>query len=711
MTSGATDPSATNPSATDLTPLFDPASIAIIGASADPESISGRPLGILLGHGYRGRVYPVNPRHEELSGLRCYPDVASVPGPIDVALVVVNASHVVPVLTACATAGVRFAVVISSGFAEQADADPAVQRATQQLADRGPMRICGPNSEGLISVHDRVPLGFSPAIDYTRGLERLIAGHVSVVAQSGALAFAMFNDGQRRGLGFSCVVSTGNELDLEVLDYVEHLLDDPRTRVILMFVEGLRRGRRLAPVAARALQAGKPIVVAKVGRSPAAQRAAVSHTAHLAGDDGAYQALFERNGVTQARDQQEMVDLAMAFSRCALPAGDRIGIVTLSGGAGTWLADALADEGLQVPILNERTQRRVRELIPPYGSSANPIDVTAQVVGAEGALSELIELALHSAQLDAVVLITTLTGTRLLDRDRLEPLLKAADKPLLIYSYSPATSDSVELMAQLGLAWYTSPRRVARVLRALVDYAHIRTAPRPPAPTDQGSRPPERVRTEDDKPLLEHESKRLLARWGLTVPKGTFVTSVDELHGAARTLAAPLCLKAQSPALIHKSDAGGVALDLAGADAVVAAASAMRGRLAVAPDGFLVEQMAAPGVEMIAGALVDPDLGPFVLAGTGGIYAEILQDVSLRPAPVSEEQALELIDGLRGAALLSGARGGPRADRIAFAGCLVALGRFIVCHEDQVREIDLNPVLVGPEGRGACVVDAAIILR
>ena len=227
MTSGAPDHTAP-----DLARLFDPASIAIIGASADPESISGRPLGILLGHGYRGRLYPVNPRHEQLSGLRCYPDVASVPGPIDVALVVVSASRVVGVLTACATAGVRFAVVISSGFAEQAGADPAVQRALEQLAARGPMRICGPNSEGLISVHDRAPLGFSPAIDHRRGLERLIAGDVSVVAQSGALAFAMFSDGQRRGLGFSSVVSTGNELDLEVLDYVEHLIDDPRTRVV-----------------------------------------------------------------------------------------------------------------------------------------------------------------------------------------------------------------------------------------------------------------------------------------------------------------------------------------------------------------------------------------------------------------------------------------------------------------------------------------------
>jgi acyl-CoA synthetase (NDP forming) len=439
----------------------------------------------------------------------------------------------------------------------------------------------------------------------------------------------------------------------------------------------------------------------------------VSHTAHLAGDDGAYQALFERHGVTRARDQQEMVDLAMAFSRCALPAGDRIGIVTLSGGAGTWLTDALIDERLQVPTLDEATQRLVRELIPPYGSSANPIDVTAQVVGAHGALSELIELALHSPQLDAVVLITTLAGTRLLDRerDRLEPLLKAVAKPLLVYSYAPATPDSVDLMAEFGLAWYTSPRRVARVLRALVDYARARAAPRPPAEVNPGGRAPGRVRAADGTPLLEHECKRLLSGWGLTVPKGTFVTSVDGLHAAARTLAPPLCLKAQARTLIHKTDAGAVALDLADAEAVVVAARAMRERLPVAPDGYLVEEMAAPGVEMIAGALVDPDLGPFVLAGTGGIYAEILDDVSLCPAPVSEEQALELIDGLRGAALLSGARGRRRADRVAFARCLVALGQFVACHEEQVREIDLNPVLVGPEGHGACVVDAAIIPR
>ena len=469
-----------------LARLFDPASVAVVGASVDPDSISGRPLRILLQHGYRGRLYPVNPRHAELLGLACYPDVASVPEPVDVALVVVNASRVVEVLRACATAGVRYAVVISSGFAEQADADPVVDRALSELVAVGGPRVCGPNCEGLINVHDHVPLGFSPTIDFEHGLQRLIAGDVSVVAQSGALAFALFHDGQGRGLGFSCVVSSGNEVDLEVLDYVEHLIDEPHTGVILVFLEGLRRGQRFGQVAARALSAGKPIVVAKVGRSAAGRRAAVSHTAHLAGDDAAYHALFRRHGVTRVQDHEEMIDLALAFSRCRLPTGDRIGVVTVSGGAGTWLADALAEEGLQVPVLDEERQRRIRELIPRYGSAVNPVDVTAQILSAAGALGEVLELTLASPELDAVVLVTTLAGARLIDRERprLQELLRVAQKPMLVYSYTQAAPHAIELMAQLRLPWYTSPRRTARVLRALVDYGRARAAWRSPTPRD-----------------------------------------------------------------------------------------------------------------------------------------------------------------------------------------------------------------------------------
>jgi len=700
-----------------LARLFGPASVAVIGASADPDSISGRPLRILLQHGYRGRLYPVNPRYSELEGLQCYPDVASIPEPVDVALVAVGAARVVEVLRSCAAAGVRFAVVISSGFGEQAGADPEAQRALEELVAGAGIRICGPNCEGLLSVHDQVPLGFSPTIDYERGLRRLIPGGVSVVAQSGALAFAMFSDGQARGLGFSCVISSGNELDLELLDYVEHLLKDPHTRVVLLFLEGLRRGRRFGEVAARALSAGKPLVVAKVGRSPAARRAAISHTAHLAGDDGAYQALFRRYGVVRAGDQEEMVDLALALARCPRAAGKRVGIVTVSGGAGTWLADALGDEGLQVPALEEDRQRQIRELIPPYGSAANPIDVTAQVLAMEGALAAVLGLALESPQLDAVVLISTLAAPRLLgrERERLKELLGAADKPVLVYSYTQASPESVELMAELGLPWYTSPRRAARALRALVDYGRARErAARTPQPSGAAPKPRPRhaiqIRGRPGSAVAEHESKRLLSAWGLPTPTGRFVAGVGELRAAAGALTPPLCLKAQSPELVHKSDAGGVALGLRDPDAVVAAAATMAEQAQVRLDGFLVEEMAGPGVEMIAGALVEPDLGPFVLAGSGGVHAEILDDVALWPAPLSEEQALWLLEGLRGAPLLAGARGAPPADRLAFARCLVALGEFIVAEQDAVREVDLNPVIVGPEGRGAWVVDASIVL-
>jgi len=538
--------------------LFAPESIAIVGASAEPDSISGRPLRILRQHGYAGRVYPVNPRHLVIEGVAAYPDVASLPEAVDVALVVVNASRVVEVLEACAERGIGFAVVISSGFAEQQDADGADERALAELAASRRVRICGPNCEGLISLHDHVPLGFSPTIDYERGLERLIPGDVSVIAQSGALAFAMFNDAQRRGVGVSCVVSSGNELDLEALDYVEHCIGDAHTRVILLFLEGLRDGRRFGPVADRALAAGKPIVVAKVGRSPAARRAAVSHTAHLAGDDAAYDALFRRHGAPRAGDQEEMVDLAMAFSRCPPPGGDRVGIVTVSGGAGTWLADALADEGLSVPVLDDEHQARIRSLLPPFGAAANPIDVTAQVLGTAGALGDVLGHVLDSARVDAAVLVTTLAGARLMERvrERLAEVIAGSDKPVLVYSYTPATADAAALMSDMHLAWYTSPRRTARALGALVRYGRGRArAAVPPAPaaTERG-RASASLRRDGRSALLEHEAKRVLSEWGLPTPRGVFVAATrDGLHAAAARCASrrrrpTLCTRARPAA-------------------------------------------------------------------------------------------------------------------------------------------------------------------
>ena len=453
--------------------LFHPRSIAVIGASERADSISGRPLRILQQHGYGGALYPVNPRYEELLGLRCYPDVAAVPEAVDVALVLVNAALVPRLVRECADAGVRFAVVVSSGFAEQDEVGAAAQRELTELARSGAIRISGPNAEGFVNLHGPVPLSFSPTIDLERGVERLLAGDVAVVSQSGGLGFSLFNDGQARGLGFSHVVSTGNEADLDAADYGEFLVDDAHTSVILMLVEGLREPERLAQLAERALAARKPLVVAKVGESEPGRRAAAAHTAHAAGDAAAWDELLDRPGILRAADPEEMVDAALALSRSPLPAGPRVGVLTLSGGAGVWLADALLDEGLELPLLDAELQERIRALIPAYGSPANPVDVTAQILETAGGVASALELLLASPLVDMAILVTSLSAPTRLEHEaeRFRELVRESHKPLVVYTYTRPHPRSLELLAEIGVAWYPSIRRTARALRTLHDYA------------------------------------------------------------------------------------------------------------------------------------------------------------------------------------------------------------------------------------------------
>jgi acyl-CoA synthetase (NDP forming) len=446
--------------------LLRPASVAIIGASADSGVISGLPQRILAQHRYRGAVYPVNPRHSEIDGIPCYPDIASVPRQVDVALIVVNADRVVAVADECGQAGVGFLVIISSGFAEQSDGGERQRRLGAVCARYPGMRVIGPNAEGLINVVDDIPLGFSPTINYQRGLRRLRAGDVAVVAQSGGLGFALFNDGLGRGLGFSHVISTGNELDLDIADLTWCLLDDAATRVILLFIEGIGRPERLAVLADEAAARGKRIVMAKVGASAPAARAAMAHTAHDTGSETQYASLAADHGILRARDQEEMVDVALALSRTRQPTGRRIGIVTASGGAGTWLADDVIAAGLHVPLLSPGLQANLRTLIPAYGSPANPVDTTAQVL-ALGGSAPVLRIIADSGEVDALILVATLADAHQLEREKEKLTSVARDLPLVIYSYTRPAPESIDLLAELGIAYFTSGRRAAAALAAL----------------------------------------------------------------------------------------------------------------------------------------------------------------------------------------------------------------------------------------------------
>jgi acyl-CoA synthetase (NDP forming) len=454
----------------DLRPLLSPESIAIIGASEDPTRLSGRPLQILQQHHFPGPIYPVNPRHQSVGGLPAYPSIAAVPGPVDLAAIIVKAALVPQMLGACADAGVRAATVFSSGFAEEGSGGRRAEGEIAAIARSSGMRVLGPNAEGFFNLPGGIPVTFSPTVDYERGLTRLVPGNVAVVSQSGGLGFALFNWGQAVGLGSSYVISTGNEADLGALEIAAYLLEDDATDVVALLVEGFRDSEELTPVARRASELGKKLVVAKLGRSAPGSQAAIAHTAHEAGDDREYRQAFASLGMVRVDDQEDLLDACFALSRRRVAAGPRVGILTTSGGAGVWVADACDAAGLEVPELDAALQAQLRPHMPSYGSPRNPVDVTAEVVNRAGVVPPL-ELLVSSPQIDAIVLISSLAGPHMLRREEAEirRLLASAPKPIVVYSYTHPGEASVEALAELGVAWYPSPARAARAVRVLVD--------------------------------------------------------------------------------------------------------------------------------------------------------------------------------------------------------------------------------------------------
>jgi acetate---CoA ligase (ADP-forming) len=455
----------------DLSPLFRPASIAVIGATGDAGHVRGRITAQLLNCGFPGRIFLVSQRGGEIHGRATYPSIADLPERVDLALIAIPADVVPGVLEDCAAAGVRAAYIFSSGFAEEGGARSELQARLREIADRTGLLVAGPNAVGLMNVRLPLVASFTPAVDLS-ALPRLrqstAARRIAVVSQSGGLAFAFFNRGLVRRLPFSYAINTGNEVDIDMVDAGEFLLDDPETAVVLMFVEQVRRGDAFVAMAQRALRLGKPVVVAKIGRSEAARRAAISHTASVTGADADHAAVFERNGVIRGEDIDDMLDIAATAALSPEPRGLRVGVVTISGGVGGWLADTLESDGLVVPKFSAVLQARIREFLPSFGAAANPVDITGQAIGTDFRVRALEALA-ASDEIDAIVVASSLAAdTRLAgERDRLREITNRCRKPILFYTYPLPAEAARDHLEAVGVPLYTSMRGVARALSCL----------------------------------------------------------------------------------------------------------------------------------------------------------------------------------------------------------------------------------------------------
>ena len=696
--------------------FFSPGSIALIGASRDLEKIPGRLLSMLRKNDYPGRIYPINPNYGDINGLKCYASIAEVGQPIDLAIVVIPARAVLPALEQCAAAGVKHAVVISSGFAEEGGASAAMQDAIVALAKKTGMRISGPNAEGFYNEVERVAATFSPAVDLKPNEPRLIATgrRIGIVAQSGGIGFAIYHRARALGIALSCVISAGNESDLGAGEFFEYMVQDASTDVILLFIEGIRDVEKFLAAARRAAEIGKPVIVTKVGRSGAGERAAASHTASMAGWSAAYDAVFAKYGFIVSNDLDEAVAIAAVLTTNPLPKGDRVAVVTVSGGAGIWGADTVSLQGLQVPELSAPIQQEISKLLPSYGATRNPIDVTAQGVHS-GGLQKSIDLLDVSDEVDAILVVLSLSSdTRMpFKQAELGPVIAAQNKPIVFYSYTLPSQFARRELAASGVVVLSGLTHVGVALRRMVDYAKFK----PSLPVNSDA-PPSRDLSAHLKSatMSEFDSKSLLREAGIGLPEEVLVTERDALDAAIARIGFPLVMKIQSRDIPHKSEVGGVRVNITTKGEAFIAYQALldevrKRRPDAAIRGVLVGPMAKKGIEIIVGTLQDKTFGPMIMVGLGGITTELFGDVVYRPAPVSADEATAILAELKAARLLNGFRGAAKADIAALAQLISQISVLAAATRDHIAEIELNPVLVHPDGRGVTIVDALVVKK
>ncbi len=693
---------------TELGRLFLPKSVAIVGASANLETISGRPLKLLKRYGFNGPVYPVNPKYESIEGFRCYPSLSSLPEPPDVVLVGVRASLVPGVIEECSRIGAGFAVIFSSGFAESDDAE--AQKRIVEVARAGGVGILGPNCQGLVNLARGIPLSFSASLD----TDRRPTGHVAYVSQSGAFGFASFAMAADAGAGFRYVVTTGNQSDLDVIDFARFLSEDPEVRLLLLYLEGISDGTRFLELLRFAHGKDLPVAVLKVGRSAVAREAAKSHTAALTGDENVWEAVFRQYGVLTLSDADDVTDVARMFGASKRTRGNRVCILSTSGGAGIIAADACDALGLAVPSLSEPLRREVERFIPGFGSSLNPVDMTAQVINDPEGFRNLLTLMEESPEVDMILtVISMITGdSGLRMAQDLADAYEAGKKPvaccwLIDDEHGRPFRD---LLSSRGVPVFSSLRRAASSLSMLAAWER-----RPALASCESCQEEGPLLPNPEGGLTEAEAKALLASYGVPITRERLCRSLSESIAAAEEIGYPVALKVMSPDILHKTEAGVVALRVRDEEELRNTygrilEKAEKFRPGARVRGVLVQEMVSGGQECIVGVRRDPVFGPVIAVGLGGIFVEVLKDVSLRLAPVDRQTVLSMLQELDGLPLLQGARGTPPRDVEALVSLVQSVSRMALNEPDLV-ELDVNPVMVLEQGRGAVAVDALIVRK
>ncbi len=707
--------------AEELRSFFYPRSVAIIGASSNLNTISGRSLKYLATGGYAGKIFPVNPKYSEIAGYSCYPSVADIPEEVDMAVVAVSIQQLFGSLEECAAKRVKNAVIFTSGFAEVGEEGRELQQRLADLAQRGGMRICGPNCIGIVNLPGRVVASFSPIFEKNR----FQPGPAGMVSQSGALGHGLFTLAEEAGLGFSYVISSGNEVDLTTADYLRFMVEDPVTRVIMVYLEGWRDGEEFFAVAERARRQKKPILVLKVGRTRVGSRAALSHTASLTGNDSIYEALFRQTGVIRADDLSDLVNMAIAFVPGKIPEGNGLAVVTASGGAGILMADHAEAHGLALPELEGKTREELLKIVPSFGSVMNPVDVTGQVLNDTTLFRKAMSILLADPRVHMVtVMLSTSSGQLAVQlATDIVAVASSTEKPVAV-TWSGARGMAAEgrqLLKENGIPCYDTPGQTARALGALVKYGQFLRKAEGKQVTAVGRlHAPETglgwLREVSSQSLTERESKKVLQAYGIPVTREGLATTAAEAGELAEKIGFPVCVKVESPQIMHKTEAGAVCLNLSSREKVETAfrevlANTRNYNPSAEIRGVVVQEMAGQGIEVIVGVNTDSLFGPVVIFGLGGIFVEVLKDVSRRIVPLSRADAEEMVSEIKGFPLLKGVRGRPPADIDALVDVLLKVSRLAVDLREDISELDINPLMVLPRGQGVMVADALAIRK
>ncbi|GAA4332401.1 acetate--CoA ligase family protein [Pigmentiphaga soli] len=692
--------------------LLEPRSIAVVGVSDEAARPGSQAVRALRRNGYAGKIFPVNPKYEEFDGLRCYPSVEAIDEPIDLVIVGVPAKAVPAVMEMCAAKKVGYVLVLSGGFRESGPDGIGLERRLLELARRSGIRLVGPNCLGLVNVHANVYAAFG---SMTRE-PRLEAGGVSLVTQSGGFGYSIALACAQAHIGFRHVIATGNETDVDTVEFIDALIDDEQTRCIVAYIEGTRDGRRLLEAGRKALAAGKPLLLWKGGVTDQGARAAASHTASMTGTYDFYKALYKQTGIVEISELHEAADYLQMLQAGKSLDSNGIAILGVSGGSAIVFADAGARHGLVLCDLGEQTRQRLAPWVPGIGAIHNPVDLTAGYFapGNEDKIEAVLRALAEDPAVGGVCVNLATTGARgsLAAARAIVRVAGDGRKPVVVFSSMPRSinGEALALFEEAGVPVFPSPSRAANALAMLLRLGQARRLlPAAARPADAAV---QAVSIAPGSVLSEAQSKDLLARAGVPVTRDVLVGPGEQPDLGGMTY--PVVVKIASPDIPHKSDIGGVKLNLASEQAVRAAieevaANARR----LAPDarleGVLVSEMVAGGYELIAGAVDDEVFGPVVMVGAGGIHAEIFKDASYRLAPFDEATAMAMLDELRCRPIFDGVRGGATLDVRSAARALAALSRFAWEHRDAVQEVDVNPLFLAPHG--VVAADALVIAK